>query len=70
MWIFSPVTTVTSGIGLDDTFIVISAWRNTPTSAPVEERVGLTMKYSAVSVTLTSLTNTLAFGIGMSAIFW
>ncbi|CAH1781995.1 unnamed protein product [Owenia fusiformis] len=52
------------GIGLDDMFIQISAWRQTSYHKTVEERMGLTFKDAAMSITLTSLTNTLAFCIG------
>ncbi|CAH1799201.1 unnamed protein product [Owenia fusiformis] len=52
------------GIGLDDMFIQVAAWRETSYHDTVEERMGLTFKDAAMSITLTSLTNTLAFCIG------
>ena len=45
-------------------FILISAWRFTSVFLSVEERMSLTMKMSAISITITSITDALAFGIG------
>ena len=55
------------GIGIDDMFILISAWRYTSTKLSVEERIGQTLKSAAVSITITSVTDALAFVIGTSA---
>ena len=55
------------GIGLDDLFIIISAWRYTDYTLPVPERVALTFQSAAVSITLTSLTDALAFCVGKLA---
>ena len=52
------------GIGIDDMFILISAWRYTSTKLSVEERIGQTLQSAAVSITITSVTDGLAFGIG------
>ena len=53
-----------SGIGLDDMFILVSAWRHTSVHLPTEERMALTLKHAAVSITITSVTDALAFGVG------
>ena len=45
-------------------FVMVSAWRHTSIYLNVEERMGLTMKDAAVSITITSVTDALAFGIG------
>ena len=52
------------GIGIDDLFILISAWRYTSTKLSVEERTGQTLQSAAVSITITSITDALAFAIG------
>ena len=53
-----------SGIGIDDMFIMLAAWRKTNPMAPVEERMAQTYSEAAVSITITSITDALAFGIG------
>ena len=45
-------------------FIMIAAWRKTSRSLPVEERMGHAYSEAAVSITITSLTDGLAFCIG------
>ena len=52
------------GIGIDDMFILVSAWRYTSTKLSVEERIGQTLQSAAVSITITSVTDGLAFAIG------
>ncbi|XP_038057470.1 patched domain-containing protein 3-like isoform X2 [Patiria miniata] len=52
------------GIGIDDMFIMLAAWRKTSIKLPVEERLGQTYAEAAVSITITSITDALAFGIG------
>ena len=47
-------------------FILVSAWRYTSFHQSVEERLGQTLKNAAVSITITSVTDALAFGIGTS----
>ncbi|UYV69103.1 daf-6 [Cordylochernes scorpioides] len=48
-------------IGIDDTFIFLAAWRSTDPKESVEKRLALTYERSAVSVTLTSVTNCISF---------
>ena len=52
------------GIGLDDLFILLSSWRHTSCSLATEERMALTLKNAAVSITITSATDALAYGVG------
>ncbi|XP_067135046.1 patched domain-containing protein 3-like [Centruroides vittatus] len=55
------------GIGMDDTFVLLSAWRRSDRKQNVEKRLGETYSVSAVSITLTSLTNIVCFFIGAVA---
>ncbi|UYV69152.1 daf-6, partial [Cordylochernes scorpioides] len=48
-------------IGIDDTFIFLAAWRTTDPKDSVEKRLALSYERSAVSVTLTSVTNCASF---------
>lgn len=54
-------------IGIDDTFLMLAAWRATSPTLPVELRVQQTMRHAAVSIAITSLTDALAFLIGSIA---
>ena len=52
------------GIGLDDMFVMLAAWRQTDLRLPVEERMGRAFSEAALSITITSLTDALSIGIG------
>ncbi|XP_043232014.1 patched domain-containing protein 3-like [Amphibalanus amphitrite] len=52
------------GIGLDDTFVMLAAWRRTRVQDPVPERMAVTYGDAAVSITITSLTNVISFLVG------
>lgn len=55
------------GIGIDDMFVILQCMNNLPKSAanrPTEDRIALTMKHAGVAITVTSLTDVLAFGVG------
>ncbi|RXG68511.1 Patched domain-containing protein 3 [Armadillidium vulgare] len=52
------------GIGIDDMFVILSAWQRTKIQDDVPSRMGKTYMEAAVSVTITSLTNMLSFFIG------
>ncbi|XP_076454785.1 patched domain-containing protein 3-like [Babylonia areolata] len=60
-----------TGIGIDDLFLLMSAWSSTlgDRTLTVPQRVGCTLKNSGVSVSITSLTDFLAFVIGISSEF-
>ncbi|TKR89126.1 hypothetical protein L596_013271 [Steinernema carpocapsae] len=51
-------------IGIDDTFLMLAAWHETDRKASVEDRIEASMRHAAVSISITSLTDTLAFLIG------
>lgn len=53
------------GIGLDDTFVMLGAWRRTNLHDSVPERMSETFKDAAVSITITSLTDMLSFWVGV-----
>jgi hypothetical protein len=57
------------GIGIDDMFVIVSSWRLTSYGLSVEERMGKTMENAAISITVTSMTDALAFGIGSLTTF-
>ncbi|XP_046328844.2 protein patched homolog 1-like isoform X1 [Haliotis rufescens] len=59
------------GIGVDDMFVIIGALNNlTPDEREMEipEKVGRILRHAGVSVTVTSLTDIVAFAIGASTI--
>ncbi|KAL1279966.1 hypothetical protein QQF64_014566 [Cirrhinus molitorella] len=49
------------GIGIDDMFIMISSWQRTNIQDPVPKRMADTYREAAVSITITTLTDVLAF---------
>jgi len=58
------------GIGIDDMFVIVQCWRNLrldPTTS-ITERMGLALQHAGVSVTVTSLTDVCAFGVGAVSI--
>jgi len=57
------------GIGIDDMFILMAGLADAPVSTKIEERLRHTMKTSGVAITITSLTDLLAFCIGASSVF-
>ncbi|XP_067131609.1 patched domain-containing protein 3-like [Centruroides vittatus] len=52
------------GIGVDDSFVLIASWRRTDVNDPVPNRMKEAYAEAAVSITITSLTNLLAFSTG------
>ena len=57
------------GIGIDDMFVIMQCWENVgkdPTNKdlPTSEKVGLSLRHAGVSITVTSLTDIFAFGVG------
>ena len=58
-----------AGVGVDDMFILMSGWRQTSVHDDLETRIADTFRSSAISVTITSLTDLLAFCIGATSPF-
>ncbi|ROL41333.1 Patched domain-containing protein 3 [Anabarilius grahami] len=57
------------GIGVDDMFIMISCWQKTEVNKAVEIRLAETYKEAGVSIAITTLTDVLAFYIGLMTPF-
>jgi len=61
-------------IGLDDAFVIMGAYSRTDPLLDVSERVHITMEEIGTSITLTTLTSMLAFGLGclasIPAVLW
>ncbi|XP_067109985.1 patched domain-containing protein 3 [Osmerus mordax] len=57
------------GIGLDDMFILLSAWQKTSVLTSVSERLADTYREAAVSITITTVTDALALFLGYSSSF-
>lgn len=58
------------GIGVDDIFIIVQALDNVKSDSklPMHEKIGLALKHAGVSITITSLTDVLAFAVGSSTV--
>ena len=48
---------------------MLAAWRRTPVTLPVPERMGRMLAEAAVSITITSVTDVLSFWIGLTSTF-
>jgi len=59
------------GIGIDDMFVIVQCWSNLnkeemKKSLPL--RIGTTMRHAGVSITITSVTDFIAFAVGASTV--
>ena len=60
-----------SGIGVDDMFVIIETWKNlSPEEENLEvpEKMAKTLSRAGVSITVTSITDMVAFGIGATTV--
>ncbi|OWF51349.1 patched domain-containing protein 3-like [Mizuhopecten yessoensis] len=57
------------GIGLDDMFILMSCLADAEVKGSIEERIMHTMRTGGVAITITSVTDFLAFAIGATSVF-
>ncbi|KAL3267815.1 hypothetical protein HHI36_006947 [Cryptolaemus montrouzieri] len=57
------------GIGIDDTFVMLAAWRRTSMKHSVPERMAQMLSEAAVSITITSVTDFFSFWIGIFSPF-
>ncbi|XP_060072050.1 patched domain-containing protein 3-like [Ylistrum balloti] len=57
------------GIGLDDMFILMSCLADCSVKGTIEDRIKKTIRTGGVAITITSITDFLAFAIGASASF-
>jgi Niemann-Pick C1 protein len=62
--LFFPCT----GIGIDDMFVIMQCWNNLPqhekTGHSLQEKMAMTMQHAGVAISVTSLTDVFAFGVG------
>ncbi|CAJ0581174.1 unnamed protein product, partial [Mesorhabditis spiculigera] len=56
-------------VGVDNVFILLSAWRATATHDTLEHRLRETFAEAAVSITVTSLTDLISFAVGCATEF-
>ncbi|KAK7501184.1 hypothetical protein BaRGS_00007669 [Batillaria attramentaria] len=59
------------GIGVDDMFLLMSSWSSTmgTRDLSVPRRIGATFRAAGIGITITSITDFLAFAIGASSVF-
>ncbi|OWF50767.1 patched domain-containing protein 3-like [Mizuhopecten yessoensis] len=57
------------GIGVDDMFIMMSGLADADQSAEIEDKIAFVMKTSGIAITITSLTNFIAFVVGITSVF-
>ncbi|UMM22698.1 hypothetical protein L5515_003785 [Caenorhabditis briggsae] len=56
-------------VGVDNVFILLSAWRSTSSTETFKHRMEETFADAAVSITVTSLTDLISFGVGCATPF-
>ncbi|CAC5391507.1 unnamed protein product [Mytilus coruscus] len=57
------------GIGVDDMFILLSCLADTNCKDSIENRIGTTLKHGGTAITITSLTDIIAFCAGAASVF-
>ena len=61
---FGTICFYIAGIGVDDMFVMLAAWRQTDFRWTAEESMGKAFSEAALSITITSITDALSIGIG------
>ncbi|XP_045125930.1 protein patched homolog 3-like [Portunus trituberculatus] len=59
------------GLGIDDMFVILEAWQSLSSEEqqqPLRERIGLALGRAGVAITVTSLTDFLAFAVGCTTV--
>merc|ERR1711944_346796 len=58
------------GIGIDDMFVITQCWNNLSSKPGLsrERRLGLTLAHAGLSITVTSVTDIAAFGVGAATL--
>ncbi|XP_067131282.1 patched domain-containing protein 3-like [Centruroides vittatus] len=59
------VAFLTIGIGMDDSFVLLAAWRRTNKNYSIPQRLSETFSDVCISITMTSLTNFISFMLGV-----
>ncbi|CAJ0919170.1 unnamed protein product, partial [Mesorhabditis belari] len=54
-------------VGVDDVFIILRAWDRTSIDDPIPDRMAITLEEAGASITISSITNVMAFVIGMTS---
>lgn len=66
-WTYTPVHTVLPfvllGLGVDDSFVIVNALTQTDPTKPIPQRMREAMSHAGVSITVTSITDFVAFAI-------
>lgn len=66
--VVSVLPFVLIGIGVDDMFVLVHALSETAPDLPVPERMALAMGHAGASITVTSLTDVIAFALGTTSV--
>lgn len=61
------------GLGVDDTFVMMASWEEVMSNKrnhkkPIHEKVALALSHAGAAITVTSLTDVVAFIIGASTV--
>ncbi|KAG7160185.1 NPC intracellular cholesterol transporter 1-like 1 [Homarus americanus] len=59
------------GLGIDDMFVIMQAWNNLSPQEKklkLDERIGCALKHAGVSITVTSVTDFVAFAVGSTTV--
>ena len=65
---YLPFLLTISGIGIDDMFVIMQCLSNLSdqqkSTLPLPEQIGQAMRHAGVAISITSLTDVCAFGVG------